>query len=449
MKTTIKKHVALQQPALIAAIQQLVAIPSVIAPAKPGAPFGEPIAQALAYTLALCERFGFETKNCGEYGYADIGSGTEMLGILGHLDVVPVGDLAKWESNPFVCELIGDKLIGRGTQDDKGPTLAALFAVKALLDSGVEFKKKIRFIFGTDEESLWRDMAKYRANGERIPDFGFTPDASFPMIHAEKGLLQVRLTTHEPSPIQLEAGMAFNSVPDQATYTGAAQAQLQVALQQRGFEFVATQTATTVLGKAVHAQAAGDGKNAISRLALALSDCGLETTALKFISEVIGEDAHGEAIIPNCQDEITGRLTLNLGKITLDATGQALALDLRIPVSYDKADIVHALQAKAAQYGLTYTEIDWLAPIHVPLEHQLIQTLRSVYEAETGLDSTPQTSGGATYARALDNCVAFGMVFPTSAKTEHQPNEYITLTDLAQATNIYAQAIYELVQADA
>lgn len=447
MKAKIQQRVLELQPTLIAAIQQQVAIPSVISEAQTGAPFGQPIAQALTEMLSLCESLGFTVKNgAGYYGYAEIGTGEEMLGILGHLDVVPVGDLTNWHHDPFDCQIIDGKLVGRGTQDDKGPTLAALYAVKALIDSGVEFKKKIRFIFGTDEETLWRDMAKYRENGEVIPDFGFTPDSKFPMINAEKGLLQALLKTTQATPIRLIAGNAFNSVPDQAEYTGEQQEAVRAALEKRNFAFKETADGILVLGTSIHSQAADRGQNAISRLAMALHDVGIHCAALDFIAEVIAEDANANQIVPNCADDVSGKLTFNIGKIRLDEKGQEIALDIRIPVSYEKNTVVDPLILIAQKYGLTYEEFDWLGAIHVPVDHVLVKTLRAVYEAETGLDSTPESSGGATYARALDNCVAFGMVFPDSVKTEHQPNEYITLRDLEKATQIYAQAIYQLVK---
>ncbi len=447
MKTTIQEKVIQLQPTLIRAIQQQVAIPSVIGEAKEGAPFGQAIAQSLETMLNLCESLGFTVKNGeGYYGYAEIGEGSETLGILGHLDVVPVGDLANWHHDPFDCQINDGKLIGRGTQDDKGPTLAALYAVKALIDSGVTFNKKIRFIFGTDEETLWRDMAKYRENGETIPDFGFTPDSKFPMINAEKGLLQAVLKTTNPAPVKLIAGNAFNSVPDQAEYTGEKQAEVKTALSKHNFQFKETATSVLVLGTGIHSQAADRGENAISRLAISLHEVGLHCEAIDFIAEVIGEDANANQIIANCEDEVSGKLTVNIGKVRLDETGQEIALDIRIPVSYEKATIVEPLQAIAQKYALSYEEFDWLAAIHVPTDHFLVKTLRDVYETETGLDSTPESSGGATFARALDNCVAFGMVFPDSVKTEHQPNEYITLADLEKATQIYAQAIYQLVK---
>lgn len=447
MKATIQQRVIDLQPELIEVIRQQVAIPSVISDPEVGAPFGRPIAQALEHMLNLCASLGFTVKNGdGYYGYAEIGEGTETLGILGHLDVVPVGDLTNWHHDPFDCQVIDGKLIGRGTQDDKGPTLAALYAVKALIDSGVKFNKKIRFIFGTDEETLWRDMAKYRENGEQLPDFGFTPDSKFPMINAEKGLLQAVLKTNAPAPIKLIAGNAFNSVPDQALYSGEKQDAVKVALEKRNFDFKTIETGILVLGTGIHSQAADRGQNAISRLALALHDVGIKCEALDFIAEVIGEDANAQQIVPNCADEVSGKLTFNIGKIRLDEAGQEIALDIRIPVTYEKLSLVEPLRVKAKEYGLMYEEFDWLAAIHVPTDHFLVQTLRQVYEAETGLDSTPESSGGATFARALDNCVAFGMVFPDSIKTEHQPNEYITLQDLVKATQIYAQAIYQLVK---
>lgn len=445
MKTKIREQVRRLQPALLTEIQQAVAIPSVIDEAVVGAPFGTPIHQALTQMLAVCASFGMHTVNVdGYYGYAEIGEGPEMVGILGHVDVVPVGDESMWTYPPFSATCVDGKLYGRGTQDDKGPTLAALFGLKALLDSGCVFKRKIRFIFGTDEESLWRDMAKYAENGEVRPDFGFTPDASFPLINAEKGLLQVVLSAETPSPIQLVAGNAFNSVPDRATYSGEHQDHLQAELDSREFAYTSTDTTTSVLGTSLHSQACDHGQNAISRLAMALTAIGVSSPVLDFASQVIGEDANANAIIANCADEVSGKLTCNLGKIDLNATNQSLSLDIRIPVTYAKADIVQPLQTLATQYGLTYEEYDWLAAIHVPVDHFLVQTLRSVYEAETGLTSTPLSSGGATYARALDNCVAFGMLFPDSEKTEHQPNEYITLADLEKATQIYAQALYVL-----
>ena len=188
----LTSHLESQQEPLKQALIELVRIPSVCDEGGGGYPFGEPIDQALRKALQVAGSLGFKTQygEGGYYGYAEIGEGKEMLGILGHLDVVPPGKLTDWDRDPFDPIEKDGMLYGRGTQDDKGPLLASLYAVKALMDAGVKFNKRVRFIFGTDEETLWRCINRYTAK-EEMPSFGFSPDARFPVTYAEKGLLQL------------------------------------------------------------------------------------------------------------------------------------------------------------------------------------------------------------------------------------------------------------------
>ena len=174
----------------ISAIQRLVNIPSYLQESVPGAPFGQSILEALKECLTLFQEEGFETfiDPEGYYGYAEIGEGDEIFGVLCHLDVVPAGDLSNWETPPFEVTIKNDHLVGRGVQDDKGPSMAALFAVKALMDADITYTKRFRFIFGTDEETLWRCMNRYNQL-EEVETMGFAPDSSFPLTYAEKGLL--------------------------------------------------------------------------------------------------------------------------------------------------------------------------------------------------------------------------------------------------------------------
>ncbi len=172
---------------------------------------------------------------------------------------------------------------------------------------------------------------------------------------------------------------------------------------------------------------------------------GSSSNSIKFIANVIGEDVAIKNLIPKCED-VSGKLTVNVGKIDLNEDIETISLDIRIPVTYKKEDIVNPLKEKALEYGLEYNEFDWMESIYVPADHFLIKTLKEVYDEETGYDGIPESSGGATYARAIDICVAFGMVFPTSEKTEHQPNEFITMHDLVKATEIYALALYKLAK---
>ncbi|OPJ54794.1 dipeptidase PepV [Alkalithermobacter paradoxus] len=441
-----KKRIDELKDEMISSIQELVRIPSVLSDGCEQFPFGENIDKALRYTLSLCESLGFRTfYGNGYYGYAEIGQGDEMIGILGHLDVVPEGEIESWIYPPFDAVIDDGKIYGRGTQDDKAPTLAAIYAVKALMDLGFEFNKRVRFIFGTDEENLWRDMTKYLEN-EEIPSYGFTPDSTFPMINAEKGLLQVILRSNNSSEITFSGGTAFNSVPDKVTYSDVKIDELCKELDRLGFEYDSNKESVTVIGKASHAAKPEYGINAISRLLIALNNLGIKSNVVKFVAQVLKETYNGETIIPNCEDSASGKLTINVGKVNINKDMEEVGLDVRIPVTFDKKVIEDAIKEKASAYNLEYIEHDFLKSIYLPEDHVLIKTLKEVFERETGLDSTPLSSGGATYARAIDNCVAFGSVFPGKPKVEHQANEYIVIDDLIKASKIYASAIYELTK---
>ncbi|WP_243292767.1 M20 family metallopeptidase [Bacillus sp. FJAT-47783] len=428
-------------------LRSLVSIPSVLDDASPNKPFGDAIQAALEYTLIKCEELGFKTymDPKGYYGYAEIGEGEEMVGILGHLDVVPPGNIDHWTYHPFNPVIKEGKMYGRGTQDDKGPTLAAIYAAKALMDLGVTFKKRLRFIFGTDEETLWRCMKQYEEN-EEMPSYGFVPDASFPLTYAEKGLLQLYLVGENTSGLHIRGGSAFNAVPDRIHYNGPKQEELAKALFKRNFQFEKNNDGITVIGKSAHAQVPEEGINAICCLAIALKDIDVQSKAIQFIANEIGEDPYATKIFNQCQDDVSGKLKFNIGKIELSEK-EIVSIDIRIPVTKSKNDIVKKLTKVAAQYGLEYQEFDWLKSIYIPTDHFLVKTLMEVYQEETGdTESTPISAGGATYARAVKNSVAFGAVFPGKPKVEHQPNEYVDLADLFKAMKIYSKAIYQLTR---
>ena len=446
MKHQIKAKVQENKVEMINSICESVRIPSVIGESIDGCPFGKDINDSLEHTLNLCKSLGFKTYRDkeGYYGYAEIGEGEELVGVLGHLDVVPAGDEAAWNVKPFGGEIIDGKLYGRGTQDDKGPVIAAIYGLKSLLDLGIKLNKRVRFIFGTDEETLWRDMAKYNENNEEIPSYGFTPDSVFPCVNAEKGLLQAILKSEKGSPVTLKAGEAFNAVPSKAIYNSIKLEDVKNELDKLGFEYK-EENGITVIGKSVHSQASDKGINPISRLCIAFKNLGISSNAIDFIANVIGEDANANNILANCED-VSGKLTFNIGKIDLNEKEEKIYIDVRIPVTVKKEELVNNLIEKSKEFGLDYEEYDWTNPIYIEKDHFLVKTLRKVYEEETGLDSTPLSSGGATYARAIKNCVAFGAIFPYGLKTEHQPNEYVVVDHMVKATEIYALALYELTR---
>ena len=421
-------------------LDRVVSIPSYYQEDSTKYPFGENIQKVLEEMIDICKELGFRTyiDSEGYYGYAEIGSGEKLVGVLGHLDVVPPGDLSKWENEPFKPLIKDGKYYGRGAQDDKGPTLAAIYALKTLLDCGFKLKYRVRFIFGTDEENLWRDMPKY-VEKEEIPTVGFTPDSKFPLIYSEKGLLQCKLIAKNESGLVFKGGDAFNSVPSNIIVPK--NEELMKVLLELNYEFKDKDEVIEIVGKSVHAQVAETGINAINRYMHALTKLGKETKSGKFITEnLIGYD-FAEPIFELVKDEHSGELKFNVGKIEFTEENEILMIDMRIPVTYDKEKIVETLSRKAKEYGFEYIQHDYLKSIYVPLDSELITTLMSAYQEITGdMESQPVASGGATYARAMNNCVAFGCVLPGSPKTEHQPNEYIILDDIKKAMKIYMKA---------
>lgn len=421
-------------------LDRVVSIPSYYQEDSTKYPFGENIQKVLEEMIDICKELGFRTyiDSEGYYGYAEIGSGEKLVGVLGHLDVVPPGDLSKWENEPFKPVIKDGKYYGRGAQDDKGPTLAAIYALKTLLDCGFKLKYRVRFIFGTDEENLWRDMPKY-VEKEEMPRIGFTPDSKFPLIYSEKGLLQCKLIAKNESGLVFKGGDAFNSVPSNIIVPK--NEELMKVLLELNYEFKDKDEVIEIVGKSVHAQVAETGINAINRYMHALTKLGKETKSGKFITEnLIGYD-FAEPIFELVKDEHSGELKFNVGKIEFTEENEILMIDMRIPVTYDKEKIVETLSRKAKEYGFEYIQHDYLKSIYVPLDSELITTLMSAYQEITGdMESQPVASGGATYARAMNNCVAFGCVLPGSPKTEHQPNEYIILDDIKKAMKIYMKA---------
>lgn len=441
MKTYITNQV---KDEFLTSLKTLISYPSVLNEGENGTPFGQAIQDVLEKTLEICRGLGFTTylDPKGYYGYAEIGQGAELLAVLCHLDVVPSGDEADWRTPPFEATIKDGWIFGRGVQDDKGPSMAALYAVKALLDSGVKFKKRVRFIFGTDEETLWRCMGRYNEL-EETATLGFAPDSSFPLTYAEKGLLQVKLHGPGSEQLELEAGEAFNVVPGKASYQGELLEPVVAGLQVAAFEYEQNNQQVTVLGLPKHAKDAAEGINAIVRLATVLQPLEAHP-ALAFIAEAVGEDATGGCLFGDISDEPSGRLSFNIAGLTLNSEKSEIRIDIRIPVLADKDQLVAQLADIAGRYQLDYEEFDYLAPLYVPKDSELVSTLMAIYQEKTGDTSPAMSSGGATFARTMPNCVAFGALFPGVEQTEHQANERASLEDLYRAMDIYAETIFRL-----
>ena len=432
---------------LIESLQELIRIRSVGEEA--GAhPFGDGPHACLMACLALGERLGFRTARPDDMaGDVEYGSGEEMVAVLGHLDVVPEGD--GWNYPPYGAVIDNGRLYGRGAVDDKGPTVAALYALRAIADSGVALSRRIRVIFGLNEEKGSLCIKHYVNKGEELPVMGFTPDGEYPIINGEKGIVTAtfvrRLSADGAKRIAaFSAGIAANVVPEFAT------AELTFAPEGKLPEKVsATGTRVEARGVNAHGSTPELGENAIGRLLLALDGLGLSGDhgeAVHFLAEHIGMETRGKSLGIALSDDISGDLTLNFGVAKLEGDTLSVTINIRYPVTRKLEEFYPALVAKMAEGGFTETSLAHKQALYMPPESELIRCLSKVYEEQTGEPAQLISMGGGTYAKAMPNTVAFGPIFPGDEAVEHKPNEYIELSKLMKNAKIIAAAMYEMAK---
>lgn len=421
-------------------------------------PFGEGPSRALEDFLARAGRMGFETKNIGNYaGYAEIGSG-ELIGILAHLDVVPEGKESNWKHPPYAAVVEDGKLYGRGSIDDKGPAVAALYAMKALRDSGVTLKKRFRLILGLDEESGSRCILRYNETEEQ-PAFSFSPDASFPVVNAEKGTLRITVEKKvkiggaygKTNIVSLSGGDRFNVVPSSASAVLKNPPEsLLGACGDISVDELGDTAVLTAKGVSAHAMEPGRGENAVqklleclSRLALAPHDRELIASAYKLAG--IGHSGGGLGIAST--DEISGPLTCNLAAAEIFLSddgaykGISLKLDIRYPVTANSVNLIGSINEVVHGEGAEVTINMHKEPLHVPGSHPAVIVLLDAYEAVTGDSPAPIAIGGGTYCRNMPNAVSAGPVFPDEQEMAHQTDEFASVESLRKCTHIYAEAL--------
>ena len=458
----LDQQIDLMKEDLIAAIQACIQIKSVkdVEHAAPGAPFGPGIKDALEWTLALGEKFGFSVKNVEGYaGHIEMGTG-ELLGILGHIDVVPEGD--GWSVPPYSGTIKDGKILGRGALDDKGPSLTALFAMKAIKDAGIPLNMRVRLILGTDEESGWADM-DYYLKKEEVPQIGFAPDAEFPVIHAEKGILHLELSQSYTKPfthlVRVQGGERANIVPDvcEVTVKGITGEIITNKLKEFSFpkgvsaklgsSTTDQETKLTFRGVGAHGSLPQNGKNAVLYACQFLQTLPLdaeEQHILDFILTHPGTGFYGEGFGIALSDEPSGKLSLNLGILELTSDYVRFVIDIRYPVTFKRDDIYLPIEKIAKTEKLSLKVLTHQEAHHVPKDSALVQSLLKAYADVTGLEPFAFAIGGGTYAKALPQGVAFGPVFPGEPDGIHCPDEYISIEKLLITTKVYAQAILNL-----
>lgn len=429
--------------AMLEALREVLKINTVKAAPAPNAPFGKGNEQCLNFVLDLAKSMGFEVFNCDNFaGHADFGSGDEVFGILGHLDVVPVAPTG-WVKPPFAAEICDGYLYGRGVLDDKGPMMACLFAAKQLMDEGFKPRKKIRLIFGCDEESGWGCMERYSSK-VKLPDVGISPDGDFPVINVEKGVLHLAFDVGflPPSLKNVAGGERANIVLDECRATIDGKADVSGDVQ---CSFANDVTTITARGKAAHGSTPQFGDNAAWKLFKALKTAYPADETVNFVADKLCADYNGKGWGIFLSDEQSGDLTANIGYLRTECGRLVVGIDIRYPVSFKKQDVL-ALIKQNSPKGAKITVTGSHDPLYVPADSPLVKTLLQVFEEVTGQKALPLAVGGATYARALPLGVAFGPVFQDDEKVIHETNERVSLEKLRLMTELYYTAIKTLCE---
>lgn len=413
-------------------------------------PFGKPIRQALDWSLETAKQDGFLTKDIDHYaGHIEMGEGEEVLGILGHLDVVPTG--GNWRNPPFSATYENGRIYARGSMDDKGPTMAAYIAMRMVKDQGIKLNKKVRLILGCDEESGMRCIRRY-LDKEQMPDLGFAPDAEFPLIYAEKGIYSFDVIGKEENELvaSLQAGERYNVVPDQcvAVLKRNVQSQFEAYLTKKNLKGTIEGNTYTIFGKNAHAAWPHLGVNAIFLMVEFLRTV-TDAKFLDLVHDLFVDDTAGNKLGIATYDEEMKDLTLNLAIVQYDGLNFKIGNNIRYPRNYSFEENELQISNKVKAYGYTYVAKGNSKPHYVSPQDPLVKVLYETYQKYTKDTETPLlTIGGGTYARTLRKAVAFGPNLPGKEDMAHQANEYLIVEDMILAAAIYAECIVKLAGAN-
>ena len=413
-------------------------------------PFGSQNRKALDQAIKLMQEKGLNTTNLDYYcGYGEVGEGKELIGILAHLDIVPVGE--GWTSDPFSLTEKDGYLYGRGVSDDKGAAVACMYALKYLKEENYQFKRRVRLILGCNEETGSQCIGHYVKVDEPI-NYGFTPDGDFPGIYAEKGMIDGKIIGHNTKIIDIEGGEARNVVCKKVTaklpLNSFDEDKLKAYLDAHNIPFDLNkdngQISLTTYGVAAHASTPDLGVNAINYMFEALYEADFNDSFINFFHRSFGLTNHGELLgYGDVMDEISDT-SINFGIAKKHGEDIIVSLDMRFPVKTN-SDKCYALLEKCEDDENEFALTSKVEPLYFDVNSPMIKALKKAYVDVTGDDKTEMEAiGGGTYAKAIKNCIAFGCEFIGESNHIHDANECLSIKSLKKQIEIYVQAIKNL-----
>ncbi len=438
---------------LLDRLAKLVAINSEMGEASADAPFGPAPKKALETALKMMADDGFATENLDNYiGYAQMGEGEQLIGIVGHLDIVPAKKEDGWDTDPFVMTEKDGILYGRGVADDKGAVVASMIAMKVIRDMGVPLNKRIRLIMGTNEENGSKCLMHY-VEKEGSVDYGFTPDGDFPGVFGEKGMLGLVYRSKQTKILDIHGGTAKNVVCPKCTVKvekcSFSRKKLEDYFHNNNLEFEYLENedsvTITVTGVAAHASLPHLGINAISYLMVGLKEAGFQDPFVEFYCARFGLSTNGEKMGCAMEDEY-GDLTWNNGVIGMKDGVIEGTCDIRFPVTKTAKAVLRRMQERMEDENGVVELINSVEPLFFPPDSPLVKSLHEAYVKVTGDTETPlMTLGGGTYAKEIDNTIAFGCAFPGKDYRIHNTNEWVPVEELLLQAEIYVEAILKLL----
>lgn len=439
---------------LVDRLGKLVSVKSELGEAEENAPFGPGPKAVLEAALEMCKEDGFKTVNLDNYiGYAEMGEGEKLIGIVGHLDVVPAKKEDGWDTDPYTMVEKEGTLYGRGVSDDKGAVVASLIAMKVIRDMGIPVNKRIRLIMGTNEES-GSACLKHYVEKEGSVDYGFTPDGEFPLVYGEKGMVGATYRSKKTNILDIQGGTVGNVVCKTCTIKVEKASFSRKALEdyfnnssiEYTMEEVEDGVVITVTGVAAHASTPDLGRNAISYLMTGLRSAGFQDPFCEFYCSHFGLETNGKSAGVYFKDEY-GELTLNTGVIHMKDGVIEGSIDIRFPVTFTSKQILKQWNDSLEDENGVITIRHTTEPLFYPLDSPLVSSLLESYREVTGdTETQPWVIGGGTYAKGIDNTIAFGCAFPNNDYRIHNTNEWVTVDELVQQAEIYVQAILNLLE---